>query len=317
MAFHHNPNVSISGASDLERSRLFLFTLKTLLKAHGWVAKGSGTGNTGAFDNSGVDLWVTAASVVGQGAWIRLRHSITGTEAILAMRNTAGTEEDLGFLWSRQAGFGGGAPSATVPPTATDQVLVADRAVSDCTIPTANFKAQFICDDASPSFIAYASTAGPVFRLLCMFDWARNAVAGDTSPGAAWWISGSPLELGVKLVDGAFGGGYDSDDLSILEPSAGNGMSITTFVVGTQDFFQNAPTTNPRDGNATYVSPLICVAQGALVVGPHVKGTSRLLKMVSSSHALNAVLSSKRYWVIGNTDTKFLVPGDGTSTPTV
>jgi len=312
MSYHHTVNQSIAGASSLIRARLYLFTLKTLLKANGWTVRGSGTGNTGSFDNAGVDLWVTAASVVGEGAWIRLRHTVTGTEVVFAMRDFAGAEENLGFLWSRAAQFSGGSPSATALPTATDQVLVADRTLAHCALPTADFKAQFICDDASPAHVAYGSVAGPTLRALTLFDWCQNAIPGDTSPGVGWWVSGFPLNLGATLTVNANGGGYDYDDTIVLNRSAGTGLSLVEWLSLGVNVFDTILSAHPRSGNRTFASPLVVALSGT---SPHVKGTSRLLRQVATALSMNDTLDSKKRWVLSSADAAYSVPGDGVTTP--
>jgi hypothetical protein len=311
MAFYHNVNVSITGANDLQRSRLHLFTLKTLLKARGWTVQGTGTGNTGAFDNVGVDLWVTAASIVGEGAWVRLRHTLTGIELIMSMRNTSGAEEFLGCLWSRAAQFTGGSPSATAPPTATDQVTVADRTLGHCNIPTANFVAQYLCDSSSPAFLAYAGTGVNALAFICLFDWLEDVKSGDAKPGFGAWTSGVPLQL-LTLQTAAIAVGYNVDDVTVQVRGTSGLTLIQYFDINTgQDAFELMDTSDARTGNAPSVEVLWFGA-----VNTTVRGTSRILRQVSYSHDLHDVSNDKLRYVIGSTDAMYSVPGNGVTTPT-
>lgn len=96
-----------------------MYYFKEFLKQINWqiISSGDGTSYFAASDgittgNSG------AGGMANNSAWFRAYHATTGYEMVF-QRGTA--NRDWRFKWSHSARFTGGAPSATVPPTATDQ----------------------------------------------------------------------------------------------------------------------------------------------------------------------------------------------------
>lgn len=107
-----NDSVNTSPSTGREALKILY---KVLLQA-GWTRQGSSNGTS--FDNTGAtDFW---SGTLGNSSWVRMRSPAgAGSYEFILQTGTASTA--LRMKWSHSAGFTGGSPSATVPPTATDQ----------------------------------------------------------------------------------------------------------------------------------------------------------------------------------------------------
>lgn len=320
MTFDASINISISGADDFERASKMLFEVKNFLKATlgTWTHKRSGTGNGGSVDTSGVDgndLWTSAAAIDGYGAWWNGVETVSGVEILISMRASAGAEENLGFAWSRSAGFSGGSPTETVLPTATDECLAADRTATDCTMNIADFNLHILGDDATPSFLAYAAEGVGDLRFVYGLDWLTDARAGDNTPGVAWCIGATAFDMSDLASATRPGAGYDVDDATIRNRIGANGFTLYEgrSDAASADPFTFLATADPRTGKVTQLEvPVICD------VGPnaHLKGVSSYFRRVPNSLSLFDTTDSKARVVLkGGTGSSFTVQGDGATTP--
>lgn len=105
-----NDSVNVAPATGREAMKVLY---KVLLQA-GWTRQGSSDGTS--FDNTGAtDFW---SGALGNSSWLRMRDPAGTREFVI---QTGTTNIAWRMKWSHSARFTGGSPSATVPPTATDQ----------------------------------------------------------------------------------------------------------------------------------------------------------------------------------------------------
>jgi len=184
---------------------LAMFQLVQTMISGGWVQMGSGDASTWATGSVGpvVNGGTGATGLNNNAAWIRLQTptlTFGGTslkKEVLIQRGNADT--DWWLRYSPAGNFSGGSPSATVAPTATDQVNLYGTAQSAATgfFPTLSNTATYsncMCYDASGSYGFYLFTfpAGgaiaPLYTAF-VFDPVTNGSSLDKDP-YIWYLSG-------------------------------------------------------------------------------------------------------------------------------
>ena len=321
MAFVGSNNNLISGANDLVRAALGMFTMKDFLVSTlgTYSHLRSGTGNSGAFSVvPGTDLWINGTYIVGQGAWWNGLNASTGAEILLSIRNTASQEENWGLSWSRAAGFSGGAPDEVTLPTATDEVVVADRTLTHFTVPVVNYNMHLVGEAvvATPSFLMHIADAVNDLRGVYGMDWLTDARAGDTIPAVGWAYGAVAFTMDNLSNTQHPGGGYDVDDIAIRNRTGTNGFQLMGFrndATSQDPFVSNFATADPRTGNVITLEVPVITS-----VGPnaHFKGVSSLFRRVPSSLNLYDTLDSlARVVLAGTTGRRYTVPNDGATTP--
>ena len=121
-----NNAFTTGGVSNFQDTTNMLVVFFNWLLANGWTCGGSGTGTGGAYafgahGTPSVSLLVGSGSFgngSGGNAWIRLMNATMGIEVLV--QQASGTGSAIFAWYASYAGFTGGAPSATVAPTATD-----------------------------------------------------------------------------------------------------------------------------------------------------------------------------------------------------
>ncbi len=154
---------------------------KVLLEA-GWTRQGSSDGTS--FDNTGATNYWSGA--LGNSSWVRMQDP-AGVREFILQRGT--TNVLWRSKWSHSAKFTGGTPSATVPPTATDQVHIAgaDTPTFVTVLGTDNtYKVHVGANNASPYdfYMIHVATGGGITRFaLAFFNMATGSYpSADVAP---------------------------------------------------------------------------------------------------------------------------------------
>jgi len=160
--------------------------LKDHLVAAGWAVAASGDGRS-AYEAAGDAITADsgAGSLDASGAWMRLRMGGGATRELLFVRGGASTTWTVRYS---AAGFGGGSPSATTAPTATDQQALISAAQL---LPADGGYRWLVCaEDAAPwHFWAGAiPTGGGAPRTLIGLWPMRSGSypSADAEPYASW-----------------------------------------------------------------------------------------------------------------------------------
>jgi hypothetical protein len=183
-----NQRISIVGSSNIRATKAYLYHTKQALVANGWgTVTASSTGTAGSWDYS--DLWTSSYdSVLATNAWIVIE-SVYGQEVCFQVSSDSSADR-CGFVCSPGGNFTYGSASATVRPTATDEV-----ANAECTN-TSNYNKIHDGDlSLSRSLHVWTDTVGKNFMsligrpdapYLCgnfMALWyLENRISGDTDP---------------------------------------------------------------------------------------------------------------------------------------
>lgn len=137
----------------------FFFRLRQLLIAKGWTVPQDSDGTT--YSSSGTQITNAnlnvANSIWNPLAWYRLVHPTSKIEYIIQKGNTNPTTGEYWRIYTSVAGFTGGAPNATTPPTATDQLQIAGTSGADRSygIEDGDFVADFILGDSYEDYSFY------------------------------------------------------------------------------------------------------------------------------------------------------------------
>jgi len=204
MAYQYSQNILIGSGTEA------MFRIKEFLKSIGWIHQASGDGGSLVSTTAGnANDKITGYATTGAGnwglgsGWIRLRMP-TGNREILMTRST-----DTAWLisYSYNAGFTGGSPSATVPPTASDQQGINNTlpntmsAVTIFSVPERQ-RLNIIADNAAPYGVlafgfhgSYSTNASPVFSLV--IDPVTNTAAEDVDP----YVFYNSVDLGTAVSD--------------------------------------------------------------------------------------------------------------------
>lgn len=226
-----------------------------MLVSAGWTVESSG---------DGASTWgvgdVIGASPLNTTFWYRVSNP-DGPEFLFFKYSSSA----LRFFYSHNDGFTGGSPSATVPPTATDQYQVDQNT-------------GYISTDVNDRCVGFAETVSP-YRFwtaylddsaandrpkgFIVYD-ALNAVSADPIPFAIWRTGGNlNTNSGVAFLDDGTTSGWVS---MVMETNTG--------ITG-QGFTAYAPTRG--------ISPAFCSRSAASVDPDGAKGFSSLLTYTSSS----------------------------------
>ncbi len=172
------------------------YTLKTTLVTAGWVVKSDSDGTTYASGGGQVTGGASGANGLGNAnAWIRLQSPIIGSNTREIMFQRGADNTSWRFLYSANANFIGGSPSASVLPTAADEVYMLGAGAG-------TFKANWFntdgayhwniaCGGATEfySFYAFAHTTATTTANVCLFldVLATNGFAvGDVDPAVMY-----------------------------------------------------------------------------------------------------------------------------------
>lgn len=185
-------NTGVTGAAAM-------YLLKTVLLAAGWVVMGSSDGSS--FSNAGVDHWTSGAAVANTGAWVRLRMpTANGVQRELLIQRGS-LNQVWRVIYSYTSGFtgsGNGAISATVAPTAADEVAVYGT--------VGGGTSTLLPSDGTYNWSCHATDVAP---------FVFYGVAIDATPG------GSGL-----FMDALAAGSYDSGDADPFVFSAASAGSL-------------------------------------------------------------------------------------------
>ncbi len=214
-----------------------IYSLISTLMTAGWLKKSDSDGTT--FSNTGVQVTSGAAGANGLGntkAWVRLQAPavnggavVNQTRELIIQRGTLDT--DWRIKYSASAGFTGGIPSATVVPSATDEVWMMGAGT-----------------DALPTFLTWFSATNKTYywHVLC-------GGANEYYSFVAWQIlvgnNISGLKNGIALdimVSGSFPA-VDPDPAVMYASSAGG----TAFnEITSNSTWPNTNVTNPAKARA-------------------------------------------------------------------
>jgi len=164
-----------------------MYLLVSTLVTAGWVVKASGDGVASYSAASGASVTSGNTGALGfdnTNAWVRIQApAVNGGSIVNQTREWTfqrGTTNNKGwrFKYSASAGFTGGSPSATVTPSATDEVIMVGAGTDASPTPTANwfhtdgvYRWHIVCGGAAEfySFNAFATLAGAITLYNGMF----------------------------------------------------------------------------------------------------------------------------------------------------
>lgn len=207
MAFQIYPNEPIYGIS------WWFYRLKEILLTKGWTVPASSDGVTYGSSSDVItggnrfgSSTVTPGSTAAANAWMRLRHPLGSCE--LLFHHSTGNAADAWKLRYSKLGFVGGSPSATVPPTATDEVYIFGssttfQAVEGTLDSNSVFMTQFVVGDADEDYAFFSLAAGAgggvSSNLVLLFDRVTDMEV-DTDDPTIFALSGT------NTLDAAFQG---------------------------------------------------------------------------------------------------------------
>lgn len=161
-----------------------LYRLKELLLLEGWTVPASSDGTTysptGDAITTGTLFPATTAtpgSIANANSWVRLQHPLASCE-LLIQHSNSNTADAWKIRYSK-LGFNGGSPSATVAPTATDEVYVYGSSTTFTAIQTGTVGTHniMLCHyligdvDEDYAFMMYGSGQGDTdLSVLFLFD---------------------------------------------------------------------------------------------------------------------------------------------------
>lgn len=271
------------------------FAVKEALKAAGWSIRASSDGLTFSMVGDLITHTGAGAGGINTRAWFVARQpgQVAGRTRELCWQHAAPQASDR-IKWAVETAFTGGAPSALVVPTATDQQLIAGGGT-----------------DAAPTFTGVLGSATAGARV-----WA--AFADDAAPygfAVHGWSVPSRVSAGAFVCDPLVAGGSVPGD---LDPYAlvwgfnvvGNGFGHIHGPAPVWTSLTSSPADiiNPNpDGRYYLRSPLWYSAASG------VKGYSTLRRLAG-----NGLLTSETLSVVSTRDTIVLnngslaLPWDGT-----
>lgn len=198
--FNGTANSSVNNA--VATGATAAFVLKEMLKQNGWTVPSSSDGTT--FNSSGDQITTGnsgAGGMANNNAWWRVRDP-SGVREMLYQRGTGNTV--CRWKWSHSARFTGGSPSATVTPSATDEILYRGGGT-----------------DASPTFATVWGTDG-AYRLHC---------GGDAAAPYDWWYYTTISAGGATSFNGWYvnmtPGTYEALDAAPYVISLGSSGAVT------------------------------------------------------------------------------------------
>lgn len=153
MSFSSELNRYLAGNAE------YFFRLRQLLIAKGWTVPQDSDGTT--YSSSGVQITNAnlnvANSIWNPLAWYRLVHPTNKIEYIIQKGNTNPTTGEYWRIYTSVAGFSGGAPNATTPPTATDQIQICGTSGADRIygLTDGDFVTDFILGDSYEDYSFY------------------------------------------------------------------------------------------------------------------------------------------------------------------
>lgn len=273
-----------------------IFTLKEHLKSAGWVVKSSGDATT---YNSTADQITSGASGAGgfgnNNAWVRIQAPDGYQEFILQRTGTT----TIIIKYSRLDHFIGGSPSATVVPTATDEVSV--HPSSSFYLFDGTFR-YFICADNEFPYTFWSGTY-PIgrnsFGTSSGFLALEYFLAGHPDDGNLYMIikasaSTNPFGIGI---------GSTTDE---TRTSASALRSITTVASTTPSIYVDMGGASYSLGSATHVYPdngtsnpisgrdeviPILWARSSFRDNPGYKGIGSMVKWTGTPHLIGHTLS--------------------------
>lgn len=326
MAFTLYPNERIYGVSWL------FYRLKELLLTGGWTVPASSDGTTYSSTGDAISCGTkftssvaTPGSLSNANAWFRLRHPL-GTCEILIQHSASNTQDNWKIRYSK-LGFSGGSPSATVAPTATDEIYIYGSAASfqsfEGSFSIYNIQVtNFWIGDASEDYSWFLTTVSggspDLGTAMLVFDRLSNVASGDDP--TIFGIAGTTLLTGLfnaSVATGTFTpqtssprfwgfmSKYSATETQMVAHSlawvAMNAMTTgTPLAVGT----------SPYDNNVDmYLTRLSWMRQGYFTQMPSgvmipqrspIKGRSRIFKGYSGAplYRRTAVLGGNTYLVL-------------------
>ncbi len=227
---------------------------KVLLEA-GWTRQGSSDGTS--FDNTGAtDYW---ANALGNSSWLRMRDP-AGVREVIWQRGT--TNLLWRMKWSHSARFTGGAASATVTPTATDQQNVngADTPTFVSFFLTDNtYKLHVGANNAAPYdwYLLAVPTGGGAVRSMYFLNMASDSYpSGDDAPYVVTMNRDTMTNTGFRSISGGVeldgvGQGYYKKGLSGEAWVLFRGLGY--IANSGADFTNGGGGVNPYDGDDNFV----------------------------------------------------------------
>lgn len=295
-----------------------VYKLKTVMKSAGWSVPSSSDGTT--YNSSGDQITSGnsgANGLANSRAWFRIQDPASLRELIF--QRTTASNTDWRIKYSASARFTGGAPAATVTPSATDEKFL----IGGGTDASPTFTTWFTSDNQYRVHMMASSTDGYGFWLACL-----KSLGGRTNSGT---------QSGGFVFDPLAAGSYpsaDQDPIILYVPtSLSFSYSTVTQILGFLkkglggEGFVNIPWLQIRVGgafdafpgnitanvfnNKEVTFPVFYGRQNALTAPTGFKGQSSILRWHGTSKFTPSLLtlsSSKDRIVIGD----FNLPWNGT-----
>jgi hypothetical protein len=203
MTYHYSTNTLPSAGS------VAIYSVMTTLVAAGWTVKSTGDGTTYTSSGNGITGGGTGAGGLGNNnAWFRIQAPVVGSQK----RELCFQRTTTNLLWrvkySASANFTGGSPSATIVPSATDEVVIFGSGTN-----------------ASPTGATQFGTDG---------QYRFSVVAGDSTVGYSFYWAGSNSTTTTVttgfLMDVMTIGSYSSGDTDPCVIYDGYGTGVFTAI---------------------------------------------------------------------------------------
>lgn len=268
-----------------------MFIEKELLKSAGWIHQASGDATTFTTSVGNVnDKITTGASGVGgydnSGSWW-VGRAPNGIQVAM-QRGSSGSQ----FAWKRyslSAGFTGGAPSATVMPTATDQQNWFGTAAAGTGLYTATMRFHCMAQDTAPYlFYAFGCTVGTT---TIVHESCIDALAGgsyDAADPSIYLVGAkqgtlfsSTSDTGFQRSGSAGGPGIFGHIGTGSPPATWVNWALGVTTINTVQTMPGGMGTNPINGKDDLMGAWFARDNGAANSG--LKGMSSLYKLICVS----------------------------------
>ena len=290
-----------------------IFNLKAMLKLAGWVVQSSGDATSYFAASDGI---TTAGSGAGgmnnANAWFRIQDPGAVRELVVQRGSTS---RAFWIRSSKSAKFVGGAPSATVAPTATDQQNEWGTIATGTTLPPvdATYRQQGGADSASPYgwWTASYPTGGGDANFGLVYEPLVETDAADTDPivmlVTVATLAFTPVgDIAIETASSTVSGvkGYIDGT---------NFVSITGCTYGSASgtIFPGASGTNPHSTKDDAAS--IMYARRSALTTPGYKGKGTVMRWEGTTRSEGDTKSAKTRICFGNVT----LPWDGVTTPTI
>lgn len=285
-----------------------IFNVKAMLVAAGWVVKSSGDATTYFPTTDGI----TSATVLNvANAWFRIQDPAVARELVF-QRGT--TSRAYWIRSSKSAKFVGGAPSATVAPTATDQQNEWGTAAAGTTLTPvdAGYRQQGGADSASPYgwWTGSYPTGGGVASFGLVYEPLVETDSLDTNP-IVMYRSANTMAFKTADMDDEVGTATTNGVRGYIDLTNFVAVPACAYYEGGVVVFPGAAPSNPFSGLDDAAS--IMYARRSGIATPGYKGKGTVMRWEGIIRAEGSTKASKTRICFGDVS----LPWDGVTVPTI